>query len=470
VSRADPPPDHARLHEALSREYEAHAPKCAAVQERALRVLIDGGSHTMRLDGPFPLRVARARGAYVWDEDGHRIVDFWQGHVANVLGHNPPCVTEALAAGFAAGNGLLHGFTDRLQVEVAEILCRQTGAERVRFTTSGSLATMYAILLARAFTGRRGVMKIGGGWHGAQPWGLKGVAFAGEGDAGFSGVETLGLPEAFTDEVIVTRFNDPEMLESQFRDAGDRLACFIVEPFVGAGGYIPADPAYLRLARALTERYGALLIHDEVISGFRFHPGDTGALYDVKPDLATFGKVIGGGMPLAAVAGRADVMAQAGKAEGCRVKFSGGTYAAHPASLLAAKTALTYLIGHTDTIYPRLSELGARVRRIARGAFTDAGIPALCTGGGNEVVPESPLSMLVFPRRNGLVLDSPDVIMNPDLVDVPLAGDILRLGLLLEDVHVCHGLGAVTTAHTDEDLARFDEACRTVAQRIKTDR
>ncbi|MCD6142272.1 aminotransferase class III-fold pyridoxal phosphate-dependent enzyme [Candidatus Bipolaricaulota bacterium] len=163
--------DHARLLRELGDEYARRFPTSARLNKRAENVLVDGGSHALRLMRPFPPRPVRADGAWILDEDGHRILDFWQGHHANILGHNPRFLTDALARYFQDGQGLLTGFTDRLQVEVAELLCRTTGAERVRFTTSGTLATMYAILLARGYTGRNIVLKVGGGWHGAQPWG-----------------------------------------------------------------------------------------------------------------------------------------------------------------------------------------------------------------------------------------------------------------------------------------------------------
>jgi len=156
------PRDHTRLLNELAAEYAEYAPASAALADRAKKVLVDGGSHTLRLAEPFPPRIIAARGAHIRDEDGHEILDFWQGHFANILGHNPACVTSGLANAFQEGFGLLTGFADRLQVETAEILCRQTGAGRVRFTTSGALATMYAVLLARAFTNRQWVMKVGG--------------------------------------------------------------------------------------------------------------------------------------------------------------------------------------------------------------------------------------------------------------------------------------------------------------------
>ncbi len=452
------------LFKELTAAYIKYAPQSADLNARAERVQVDGGSHALRLMQPFPPRIAKASGAWLTDEDGHQILDFWQGHLANILGHNPAVVTSALAQAFEAGAGLQTGFTDRLQIEVAELLCRSTGAERVRFTTSGTLATMYAVLLARAFTGREVVMKVGGGWHGAHPWGLKGVNFHAAGD-GFQHIETAGLSTSQCEEMVVTRFNDPDMLRDHFRQYGDRIACFIVEPFIGAGGFVAATPEYLQTARELSQHYGALLIFDEVIAGFRFRPGDTGALYEISPDLATFGKIIGGGMPLAAVAGRADVMNLAGRVGARVVSFSGGTYSGHPASLLASKTMMQYLVAHQQEIYPRLSALGAKAREIMETAFISEGVYARCTGYPNAVLPGSSMFMVHFPHQEGTTLSGPDAVYDPAVCNVAL-NRALQLALLLEDVHVIHGHGALSTAHTEADLDILEQACRQVARRF----
>ena len=225
---------------------------------------------------------------------------------------------------------------------------------------------MYAMLLARAFTGRNLVMKVGGGWHGAQPWALKGVDIRIQPGHDRVHIDSQGLPAAVTEEVVVTGFNDVELLYDCFKRYGNRLACFIVEPFIGAGGFIFATTEYLRAARALTQEYGVVLILDEVISGSRFRAGDLASLYDVRADLATYGKAIGGGMPVSAVAGRADIMALAGREGGSRVKFSGGTYSGHPASMLAGKVLLTHLVAHEQEIYGTLSALGEEMRQTWR--------------------------------------------------------------------------------------------------------
>lgn len=459
--------DYGPLLAELSDAYARHAPASRALNERAQQHLVDGGSHGLRLVEPFPPRIVTAHGAWLTDEDGHRLLDFWQGHMANILGHNPPVVTAELARAFESGFGLQSGFTDRLQVETAEILCRQTGSDRVRFTTSGTLATMYAILLSRAYTGRTLVMKVGGGWHGAQPWALKGISYYAEGATGFQRVESNGVPISVTDKVVVSGFNDADLLRDHFRQFGDQLACFIVEPFIGVGGFKAASAEYLQAARELSDHYGVVLVFDEVIAGFRFRAGNAAALYGVQPDLGTYGKIMGGGMPVAAVAGRKDLLDLAGRNAEPRVRFSGGTYSAHPASLLAARTLMTYLVEHEDELYPRLAGLGERMRRAVVAGFCQEGVLACCTGDPNGVLPGSSMFMIHFPYHEDAPLARPEDWFDPSLYDVALSHKVVDLALMLEGVFMLHSHGAVSTAHTEEDIDFVGEACRRAARRIK---
>ena len=454
---------HHRLMSELVEQYTRRFPGSATLQEEAHRHLIDGGNHAVRLFEPYPIRVVSARGSHIQDVDGHEILDFWQGHYANILGHNPQVVTQALANELACRGGLQTGHVDRLQVELAELLKERTGTDRVRFTTSGTLATMYAILLARAFTGRDLALKVGGGWHGSQPWGLKGIHF---GERGFSEVESLGLPRMVTDEILITRFNDPDYLERQFHQHGDRIACFIVEPWIG-GVFIPAKPEYLEAARSLTRKHGALLIFDEVQTGFRFRSGDVGTMYGIHPDLTVFGKIVGAGMPLTAVVGREEVMRVCSKERELRARFDGGTFSAHPASVLAAKTMLEYLVENEASVYAKLADFGKRARKGVEEAFARHGIFARCTGYGNEAVPGSSVASVHFPLQEDIELDCPDKVQDPKICDVALRESVLKLALLLENVYVMHGLGALSTAHTEKDIDHLLAAFDTVSRRIR---
>ena len=307
-------------------------------------------------------------------------------------------------------------------------------------------------------------MKVGGGWHGAQPWGLVGVDYHAESAHSFEEQESSGLPHGVADEVIVTRFNDVQLLERMFAKHGRRVACFIFEPFLGSGGCLPATREFLQAARDLTRKHGALLVFDEVISGFRFCAGSIARLCGVQPDLATYAKVMGGGMPVAAVAGRADVMKLAGRGGG--VKFSGGTYSCHPASLLASRTMMEHLVATEDALYPRIADLAEKARRGVEQAFAAEGITARCSGRDSNAIPPGSMAAVHFPYDPSTPCDSPDQTRNPDVCDVELSDSIVQLALLLEDVFVMHGLGGVSAAHTEEDIAALGAACRAAARRI----
>jgi glutamate-1-semialdehyde 2,1-aminomutase len=458
-----PKRNYSHLLEKLHQAYYRHAPKSAEIQQKARQVLVDGGSHSLRLIEPFPPRIRSAKGGYVTDDDGNHILDFWQGHYANLLGHNSPVVTEILAEEFQKGNGLQTGFTDSTQAELAFLLCQQTGADKVRFTTSGTLSTMYSILLARAFTGREMVLKVGGGWHGAHLWGLKGVTH----QQGFKQVDSVGVPDELSAEVIVTQFNDPQRLEDDFRENSGCLACFILEPVIGAGGMIPATQEYLQTARRLCDQFGVVLIFDEVVSGFRYRAGDVGKLYNVRSDLLTLGKVIGGGMPVAAVGGKAEIMTLVGREAIRKVKFSGGTYSGHPASMLAAKVFVKYLVGHEAEIYPRLEKLSAEIQRKVPQVFSDVGFNAFFAGGHNDVIPNNSLHTLAFPYEEENPLNSPNDVLDPEKCDVEFVEQVLKVAMLLENVHIVHGLGAVSTAHTEDDIDKLCLAYTRSLERIR---
>ena len=456
-----------KLREHLVREYRKKTPKSGRVFARAAKVMIAGGSHTIRLWRPYPFFATRAEGPVVRDADGNAYIDYWQGHYANVLGHNPPLIRRQIAA--SLGRGALHtGFEAVHQIDLAELILRQLGAndDRVRFTTSGTLATMYSVMLAEGFTGRDLILKIGGGWHGASPYLLKGIKF--QPGAGFESDESAGVLEDILRRTIVTRFNDGTDLERIFKERGDRIACFILEPFLGVGGFLPASRPYLRLASELTERYGAVLIFDEVVSGFRFAPTGVQSLYGVRPDLSVFGKIIGGGHAVAAVVGRRDIMEGCESGQGLRgrVRFDGGTFSAHSEYMKAGLIMLKHLIRHAGTIYPRLARSGETLRTGVESAFAAAGVPAVCTGAGNDVIPGSSMIMAHFPV-DGARLQSPEDLHDERRCRVQLREEILKLALLVHGVNVVHGGGAISSTHTAADLEQTVEAYGEAARLFK---
>jgi glutamate-1-semialdehyde 2,1-aminomutase len=325
---------------------------------------------------------------------------------------------------------------------------------------------MYAVMLAMAYTKRNLVMKAGGGWHGAHPYLLKGITTYRN---GLNLLESAGLPDGASSLTVVTRFNDIADLEEKFKECGESLACFIVEPFVGAGGFIFGQKEYLQRARDLSRQYGALLIFDEVVSGFRFHPGGIQSLYGVQPDLTVLGKAIGGGMPVSAVAGKEEVMALChpdARAEE-KVKFDGGTFCAHPASMLAGLTFLNYLIEHEKEIYPKIGKMGQRVRKGAEEIFGAHGFRARCTGYPDARIPYSSCVGIHFLCQNVDKIDSPEQAWNPEFSDIELREKIFKLAMLQEGINVFHGFGAVSAAHSEAEIQASLEAMEKIAKKWK---
>lgn len=451
----------------LSEYYRSKHPSSREHFDVAETFLLGGGSHNLRLFRPFPFYDAAANGATVSDIDGNIYVDFWQGHFANILGHNPRVVLDALKGELDAGRGLITGFPSRYQAELAELILSRIAADRIRFTTSGALATMNAILLARASTGRRLIIKIAGGWHGGHPFALKGIHTY---EHGLSSLESTGLPAFSDEEVVVTRFNDIADLEATFERYGSEAACFITEPMVGSGGLIFADPAYLSRVRELTREHGALLILDEVISGFRLHAGALQSLYRITPDLTVFGKAIGGGMPVAAVAGREDVMSRAapGTSHEKAVKFDGGTFSAHPQAMVAGIAFLRHLIEHEEEIYPYIGHLGRMAREGIRERLTAYGIPARPSGDGRPVTENSSLVAVHIATDGAETVTSPDQVYDPSRSDIELRDHILKLAMLKEGFHVVHGYGAASYAHTEAQIQGSLDAFERIAKNLSS--
>ena len=454
------------LLQSLIRDYIQTHKKSEAFFQKASQFLIKGGSHNLRLFSPFPFYDVHCQGSIIRDIDGNTYVDFWQGHFANILGHNPPVVLDALIEYFKKGKGLTTGFPGPLQAELAELLLSNISAEKIRFSTSGTLATMYAVMLSKAKTKRDLVMKVGGGWHGSQPYALKGISVY---DRGFTKVESAGLPSGMDEMILVTRFNDEENLAEMFKAYGDRTACLIIEPFIGAGGFIFGNKDYIHKARQLSDRYGSLLIFDEVVSGFRFHAGALQNLYGVQPDLTVLGKAIGGGMPLSAVAGKDEIMGLCSpeiKQEEM-VKVEGGTFSGHPAAMLAGLTFVKHLMDNEEAIYPRIGDLGAHVRRELENIFATFGFNVRCTGDGHSIAKNSSLVGVHFLHDRCDRIESPEQVWNPEVCDIEMREKIFKLAMIQEGFNIFHGYGSISGAHTNENIQASLDAIEKIVKKWK---
>jgi len=318
--------------------------------------------------GGTPRFIRSAQGAWLTDVDGNEYVDLVCSWGAILLGHAHPEVQEAIAAAVARGTS--YGTPTEPEVELAEEMVARTPIDRVRFVSSGTEATMSAIRLARGVTGRDLVVKFAGCYHGHVDSLL---AAAGSGVATFALPGTPGVPTSSTALTLVLPYNDRDAVAAAFAEHGDRIACVITEAAPGNMGVVPPLPGFNAFLAETCAAHGALFISDEVMTGFRASKlgqwGLDGAAEGWRPDLMTFGKVMGGGLPAAAFGGRADVMAQLAP-EG--PVYQAGTLSGNPVATTAGLTTLRLA---TDEVYDRLSLVAETLRTAAGKALTEAGVP-----------------------------------------------------------------------------------------------
>ncbi len=306
-----------------------------------------------RAVGGTPLFIARADGPFLYDVDGNEYLDFIGSWGPHILGHRPPFVMQALAQAMELGTSF--GAPTGREVELAELIIDAVpSVEMVRLVNSGTEACMSAIRLARGFTGRDLTVKFEGCYHGHVDSLL---VKAGSGLATLSLPDTAGVPRAFSDTTIALEYNDLDQVEDTFREQGDRIASVIVEPVAGNMGCVPPQPGFLEGLRRITSQYGSLLIFDEVMTGFRLSRGGAQKLYGVTPDLTTLGKILGGGLPLAAYGGRRDVMS---KVAPIGPVYQAGTLSGNPLAVSAGIAVLSYLERHPET-YELLEAAGAQL-------------------------------------------------------------------------------------------------------------
>lgn len=333
--------------------------------ERAQAVIPGGVNSPVRAFkgvGGTPRFMARGGGSRIYDVDGNIYIDYVGSWGPLLLGHRPRPVMEALTETLSVGTSF--GAPTEREVELAELICEaMPSIEMVRLVSSGTEATMSALRVARGFTGRDLTVKFEGCYHGHVDSLL---VKAGSGMATLGIADTQGVPEAFAATTIPLPFNDLEAVASAFDKQGDRIAAVIVEPIVGNMGCVPPQPGFLQGLRDLTSKHGALLIFDEVMTGFRVSYGGAQELYGIRPDLTTLGKVIGGGLPIAAYGGRKDIMS---KLAPIGPVYQAGTLSGNPFSVAAGLAMLRYLKAHPD-VYGLLEKLGSQLAAAAPEGMT----------------------------------------------------------------------------------------------------
>lgn len=316
--------------------------------------------------GGTPRFVKKALGAHFWDADDKRYIDYIGSWGPAILGHAHPEVISAVQQ--AAVGGLSFGAPTEAEIEIAEEIRKLLpSVELVRLVSSGTEATMSAIRLARGYTGRDAIIKFEGCYHGHSDSLL---VKAGSGLLTFGNPSSGGVPADFTRHTLVLEYNNVEQLERTFAEIGDSIACVILEPIAGNMNLIKPSEAFVKALRGLTEKHGSVLIYDEVMTGFRVGLGCAQGLHGIQPDLTTLGKVVGGGMPLAAFGGRADIMSCIAPLGNV---YQAGTLSGNPVAVAAGLSTLRLI--QRPGFY---DELSASTRRLAMGleaAARDAGVP-----------------------------------------------------------------------------------------------
>ena len=442
----------------LLAEYAERFAGSRALHDRSRQAIPGGITHDGRFLKPFPVYIRRAQGAYKWDVDDRQLLDYAVGHGSLILGHSDPEVTEAIRRALDHGTHFGAGHEGEI-IWAEQIRSLLPSAELVRFTAAGTESTLLAMRVARAATQKSIILKFAGHFHGWNDYALKGESPPFENDA------IPGIPSAVLDTVAVVPANDPEALERRLRQ-GD-IAGVILEPSGAAWSTVPLDEGFLQTVRELTSRYEAVLIFDEVITGFRWSPGGAQARFGVTPDLTTLAKIVAGGLPGGAVAGRADVMRhiafrdEPGWNSDRKVRHA-GTFNASPVVAAAGTTCLRRCAD--PMVQQRCDALASRLRTGLNTILDQRGAPGFAWG-------ESSVFHIALGQEceNRVAGDmrQPKGISPEELKRG--GGDALatalELSMLLEGIHLFHSGGFLSVVHTEADIdgtiAAFD---RTIAR------
>ncbi|KQL44844.1 glutamate-1-semialdehyde aminotransferase [Brevibacillus choshinensis] len=347
----------------MNREKSAH------LHQQATDVILGGVNSPSRsfkaVGGGAPVTMERAQGAYFWDVDGNRYIDYLAAYGPIITGHAHPHVTQAICE--AAANGTLYGTPTPWEVKFATMIREAIPSmERIRFNNSGTEAVMTCIRVARAYTGRVKIIKFAGCYHGHSDLVL--VA-AGSGPSTLGIPDSAGIPQSIANEVITVPFNDVEAFAEAMNRWGHETAAVLVEPIVGNFGIVTPEPGFLEAVNRITHEAGALVVYDEVITAFRFCYGGAQNLLGVEPDLTALGKIIGGGLPIGAYGGRREIMEQVAP---LGPAYQAGTMAGNPASIRAGIACLEVL--SQPGVYDEFERLGALLEAGIRQAAQTHGV------------------------------------------------------------------------------------------------
>jgi len=420
-------------------EYKKKTRKSAKLFAQSSKLHVNGVSHNIRFYEPYPFVVKQSSGNSLVDVDDNKYVDYWMGHWSLILGHGPKKVKEDLQKQIE--KSWMYGTVNEQTIKLSEIISKAVPvAEKIRYVTSGTEATMYAVRLARSVTGRKIIAKIDGGWHGYTSDLLKSVNWP------FTESESTGVINE--EKIISIPYNNLEESLKILKKVSKDLAGVIIEPVLGGGGCIPATSDYLKGIQEYVHKNKSLFILDEIVTGFRFRFGCLYPTMKLDPDIVTLGKIVGGGMAIGVMCGKKEIMQYAdttGKKKSERSYVGGGTFSANPASMTAGYSTLNEL-KESKNIYSKLNELGEFTRKELGKSF---GERVIITGKGS-------LFMTHF-VKNGVqeVTNSTDVAR----CDSELLKKYHFKMIAQDGIFFLPGkLGAISTAHSKEDIKKMLDA------------
>ncbi len=413
---------------------------------RAKNIFVNGINHNIRYFEPYPFFTIKAKGKYLYDIDNNIYTDYWMGHWSLILGHAHEYVIERVKE--QANNGTIYGTANKVSLDLAEFINKLIPrAELIRFANTGAEVTMYAVRLARAYTRKRYIIKIDGGWHGFNTDLLNAVNYPFES-------EGLGLLEEDTKYVKSIPYNDIFAIKG-LDSIKDDIACIIVEPFLGGGGSIPGEMDYLKSLEEYAKSNNILFILDEIVTAFRFRLGSMHDMLSLDPDLITLGKIVGGGLPIGALSGKKEIMQLTSPtlpiARRCNI--GGGTFSANPLTMVAGLATLEYLKDHLS-IYDKLNRLGNLVRSEIDKIMHSNNIRTETTGFGS-------LFLTHFLNDN---IDHIKNARDASLCNTKLQR-LYHLALMCYNIFFLPGkLGAISVMHDDEDIKELLRTTEVIAQ------
>jgi glutamate-1-semialdehyde 2,1-aminomutase len=363
----------------FTRNYKKNTKHSNLLYKKSLRFFPGGISHNIRFFSPYPFFVKKATGNNLVDVDDNRYTDYWMGHWALILGHSPKNVSLALSK--QVKNGTLYGTVNTISIELAETIQKlMPKAEKLRFATTGSEATMYAVRLARAATRKKIVAKIIGGWHGFNSSLLESVNYP------FEIKEGLGL-DVDHKYIQSIPFNDLDTSLQLLSKIKEDLACIIVEPILAGAGCITPNNDYLQGLQEFSKKNNVIFILDEIVTGFRLSIHGAYKMFKLDPDLFTLGKIAGGGLPIGIVCGKNEILSLSNPIDknnkNSICSIGGGTFSSNPVTMTAGLNTLKFLQNNKEIVYSKINELGAYTRKELQRIFDENNIDVKITGIGS---------------------------------------------------------------------------------------